>query len=328
MRDNRAKPYLLVPLVLFTLIAAAGCSSIPVEERTAPDTMGFTTPGAYEQPTYIMFNQEFNRDPEIGRWMRTKDFRVALSLAIDRDTISEVAYLGRGRPENSIVPASSPYRPDPAALDVNRDLQRANELLDGLGLSEKDSDGFRMRLDGDGPLTLSWEISRGLGVEALRYDLQGGAYRSIANLVQKNWREIGIKLLWDEGPNTFAHMRENRQYIGMHSVPFKAEPWERAWRLIVPTTEFNPIAPEIGRFFKTGGQSGMAPSGPDPIYLPLAPPGTSPADSTGMLKRLQELWSEGLAYEAGDPRRTEIAKELFRIAAEERYVIGLVGFDQ
>lgn len=328
MRRISPQPHLLCALLTILILTVSGCSSIPVEERTATDSQGFTTPGGYEQPTYLMFNQEFNRDHEIGRWIRTKNFRVALSLAIDRGTINEVAYLGRGLPENSIVQASSPYRRNLETLDLKRDLQRANKLLDSLGLTKKDIAGFRERLDGDGPLTLTWQISRGLGVEALRYDVQGGAYRSIANLVQKNWREIGINLIWDEGPNTFEHMRENRQYIGMHSVPFKSEPWERAWQLIVPISRQNPIAPKIGAFFKTGGQEGMPPSGPNPDYLPLAPPDAAPADSTGMLKRLQELWSEGLAYTASDPRRAEIAKELFEIVAEERYVIGIVGFDK
>ena len=70
----------------------------------------------------------------------------------------------------------------------------------------------------------------------------------------------------------------------------------------------------------------MAPTGPDPNFLPLAPEGTYPADTNGMLKKMQELWVEGTGMVEAAPQRTELGKELYRIVAEEKYSVGLVSF--
>ena len=47
----------------------------------------------------IQINPEFNLDAELGRWFRTKEFREALSLSIDRDQINQLVYLGIGTPQ-------------------------------------------------------------------------------------------------------------------------------------------------------------------------------------------------------------------------------------
>ena len=37
----------------------------------------------------VMFNQTYKADPDMGRLMATKDFRIAMSHAVDRDQIRE-----------------------------------------------------------------------------------------------------------------------------------------------------------------------------------------------------------------------------------------------
>ena len=44
----------------------------------------------------ITFNQTYRADPEMGKLMASKNFRVALSHAINRDQIKESAFLGLG----------------------------------------------------------------------------------------------------------------------------------------------------------------------------------------------------------------------------------------
>lgn len=311
------------------LVVALSCGGPSGGGGTAVDTQGFTSSGGYDSPTFMVFSQEYNTDPEIGKWLRTKDFRVALSLAIDRKAINEIVYRGTGTPGNWLTKPSSEYHPGSewVTLDAVRDVGRANSLLDELGLVDSDGDGLRDRPDGTGPLVFSWEVGGGFGVASLQADVVGRAYNTIADLIKTHWREIGIGLDWTEGRDTFQKMKENKLYIGIHSTPYAPEPWRTSWFRLVPISASTHFAPEIGRFLETNGLEGMAPSGPDPAYQPLAPDDTYPADSTGALRRMQELWQEGLALPEGDAGRVEIAQELFKIASEEKYTFGLVAIE-
>ena len=79
------------------------------------------------------------------------EFRRALSLAIDRDRINEVGFLGQGIPTaRTIFNEASIYRPEwgedhPYA---RHDPDEANRMLDALGLEERNADGIRLLSDG------------------------------------------------------------------------------------------------------------------------------------------------------------------------------------
>ena len=84
----------------------------------------------------IQINPEFNVDAELGRWFRTKEFREAISLSMDRDEINQLVYLGLGTPQAWVPHPATPYYPGdewPGYLAV-QDIAKANEILDGLGL--------------------------------------------------------------------------------------------------------------------------------------------------------------------------------------------------
>ncbi len=46
----------------------------------------------------LFVNQTYDADPEIAKWLQNRDFRIALSLAIDRDQLNETFWLGLGTP--------------------------------------------------------------------------------------------------------------------------------------------------------------------------------------------------------------------------------------
>ena len=85
-------------------------------------------------------------------------------MGIDREQLNESFWLGVGTPGSVAPDESSPYNPGPewrkkwATLDV----KQANELLDKVGLTKKDSEGYRLRNDGKGRLRLNatgpWSI--------------------------------------------------------------------------------------------------------------------------------------------------------------------------
>jgi peptide/nickel transport system substrate-binding protein len=73
-------------------------------------------------------------DPVWRQVVRDVRFRRALSIALNRDEIVDAVYFGYAAPSKSV-----PNTYDPA---------EANRLLDEVGLSRKDSDGFRLGPDG------------------------------------------------------------------------------------------------------------------------------------------------------------------------------------
>ncbi len=97
----------------------------------------------------FQWNQSYEADAEIAALLKTPDFRRALSLAVDRDKINEIIFLGIGIPGSAVVAETSPFNPGPEyrTLWATYDPDMANQMLDDIGLTEKDSEGYRLRSD-------------------------------------------------------------------------------------------------------------------------------------------------------------------------------------
>ena len=86
-----------------------------------------------------------------------KRFRQALSLSINRGEMNELIYFGRGVPQQaSAHPTSVFYDPAFAQAYAEFDLDRANALLDEMGLVDVTGDGLREYPDGS-PLIITME---------------------------------------------------------------------------------------------------------------------------------------------------------------------------
>ena len=121
-------------------------------------------------------------DPVMRELMQTKDFRVALSVAIDRPAINELAYQGFGQPRQAaLVPQCPYYKPEHETKFAELDIDLGNSLLDGIGLTNKDDEGFRTRPDGS-PLSVTFE-----------YAPIFGPWRDVVNMVCEQWKAIGIR---------------------------------------------------------------------------------------------------------------------------------------
>jgi len=88
-------------------------------------------------------------DPEWRKLMRDVRFRRALSLGIDREELNQVVYIGLSTPSNNtIMPRSELFKQEYADKWAQYDPKLANKLLDEVGLTKKDSQGFRLLPDG------------------------------------------------------------------------------------------------------------------------------------------------------------------------------------
>src|SRR4029434_1861480 len=59
----------------------------------------------------VQLNQTYKADPDLGKLMATKEFRVALSHAINREQIKESVFLGLGEARQGVPPPGNPYYP-------------------------------------------------------------------------------------------------------------------------------------------------------------------------------------------------------------------------
>ena len=308
-QDGQTTPYLIKELPLYTSNMNQGDYSI----YHWPSTGGNDAP--------ISLNQTYNEDPYIGQLIRTGDFRKALSLAIDRKAINEVVYLGIGTVQNYAPHAVTPYYPGPevASLNIHHDPDEANRLLDSLGLDKRDAEGFRLRADNGERLQLR---------SALWASPSYPEDIPIMEFAEQGWVAVGIESTHKLDRNAANDIANNTAYmfIRVDFGRYQANPWIGDETRTVPLRAGAYQASEIGRYIESKGESGMGPTGPNPNWLPLAPEGTYPADASGNLKRLQDLWQEGRKYSTFNPQRIRIGRDLFRINAEELYVIPTVAF--
>jgi len=269
-----------------------------------PVLMENSEKGGYRVITYptfggsdavIVFNQTYTNDEAIGDILRNKDFRIALSHSIDRDAIKELAFLGIGEARQGVPAPFHPFYPgDEYAFKYTQmDKAISNDLLDGIGLTKRDGEGFRMLPNGD---RLDIEISV---VPAF------ASWADIGQLVVEDWAEVGVRAhieLRERTPH-FAMRASNDLQVEIWNedttgFPFSGQP------------NFDPrsqpsltLAPLVGQYMRSGGSEGMAP--------------------TPELQRIMDIIDE--AKLSGRDRQVELAQELFKIWADNVWEIGTVG---
>lgn len=236
------------------------------------------------------------KDPVWRKLVRDNRFRHALSIGIDRNLLNRVLFFGLGTPGNDTVLSASPlHKAEYTTKWTEYDPEKANALLDEIGLTKRDAKGTRLLPDGR-PLEIIIETS---GESETQSDA--------LELVTENWREIGIKLF--SKPSQRDNLRE-RAITGdlLMSV------W---WGMDngIPTADMDPeeLAPvqsesltwhAWGDHYETKGKGGEP--------LDWAP-----------AKRLQELYSAWLVSKTPE-ERTKIWEEMLQIHADETIRIGLV----
>jgi len=109
-------------------------------------------------------------------------FRRALSLAMDRETMSRIEYSGLMEPAQMAPAKESPHHyPKLTKAYVAHDPEKANELLDEIGLDGRDAEGMRTYADGS-------RLS-------LFFDYLNFTKRDLAQLIAENWQDVGLRII-------------------------------------------------------------------------------------------------------------------------------------
>lgn len=236
-------------------------------------------------------NQSY-ADPKYRELMQNRDFRYALSHAIDRDLINDIAYLGQGTPTTqSVGPSTSWYVEDMAMFKGEYNVEESKRLLEeSVGLV-MGSDGFYTFPDGSDLTLIIESQDSGNNLDALELvveQLKAVGLNTTLKVMNRDlyWpRAIGNEVMinvWATG-SIFPLMNPDN-LLAFNEKSF--------W------------GPQFGIWFQTNGASGEAP--PD------------------SMKRGQELLAEILS--TVDPEaQNELGRELVRDATDNMWVINVVG---
>jgi len=85
--------------------------------------------------------------------------RLAIALAIDKEQLIDVVFLGRAMPGLNIIPPALHTWFNAEIEDTAFDLEEANRILDNAGYADADGDGLREMPDGSTALSLRLYIS-------------------------------------------------------------------------------------------------------------------------------------------------------------------------
>ena len=245
------------------------------------------------------------KDPVWRKFLQTADFRRALSLSINRTDINKAIFYGLAETGgNTVLPGSPFFDEKLRAAWASYDPDRANAMLDSLGLERETPDGLRHLPDGR---------AMSIVVETAG---ESREQSDVLQLVRDDWRKIGIELLIRESQREIFRNRIKAGstlisvWTGLdNGLPTPdSDPGE-----LMPSTAEQLEWPGYGMWVETHGTGGEAPDD-TPDLEPLR-----------KLIDLHEDWK--MSLDGGE--RAKVWREALSIFADQVYTIGIVsGVDQ
>ncbi|MBD3663687.1 ABC transporter substrate-binding protein [Sulfitobacter sp. TSTF-M16] len=165
------------------------------------------------KPDITMPTFAFNvtsEDPEKRKVFGDLKFRQAMSVAMNRDEINEVAMFGLGTPQQYVGFSPSPdfITAEWTEYFTQYDPAMAKTLLDEIGVVDTDGDGMRELPNGDA-LTLNLQVAtQGMSIK-------------IVELVGQSWREVGIN-------NTVKEVTTDEYRSAQSSNQLDVTMWEKS----------------------------------------------------------------------------------------------------
>lgn len=227
------------------------------------------------------------------------NFRRAMSHAINRDQINEIAYFGLGQPLQYTA-----FDADTASFVTNEqrtaftkyDPAAAGKLLDAIQIVDRDGDGDRDLPNGD-ELRLN-----------IQFSTQGVA-SEVLEMIAQNWSDIGIK-------TTIKEVTSDEYRASQSGNELEVHVWDKGEPLAVFLGDTKELLPPYANFFglrngmlwdqylQTNGKEGVRP--PQTVY------------------EMQKLARAFTTVPAGTARSNELGKQIAQRTVEDLFFIGTV----
>lgn len=305
------------------------CQAVGLSElslfRDAADTIGLVTnlwdsgggSGTAVYPNWT------HTDPQKRALYQDKNFRRALSHAIDREKIQKIVFFGTGElTTGTMSPKGIEFQGDPGAdlyaqwrdLAKDFDLDKAAAMLDEAGAVDADGDGIRDLPSGD-ELTLRIDCSAG--------GIANSQNEQSTEIIKEGWEAVGLRVQINVVPDEqMGVMQDNSEFDirgcwGIGDGPnFLVFPNWVVW------VDNNRTAPLYGAWYKVIGTDKEG-TELDKDPLDRNPPREEPPADDPAWK----LWEayDAARIEPDDAKRLAITQDIIRIHIEEGpFFIGTV----
>ncbi|RME13291.1 MAG: ABC transporter substrate-binding protein [Aquificota bacterium] len=242
--------------------------------------------GPTPSTTFLVFNQ----NPSSGipryklKWFKNREFRRAISHAIDREGMCYLVYNGLAEPlYGPVTPANRPYYTEGLFPVYEYNLKKARDILQSLGFKDRNGDGWLEDPEGN---TLEFVLLTNAGNKERE---------AMGNMIKEDLEKIGVKVV-------FRPIDFNSLVSRLTSPPYD---WDA---VIIGLT--GSMDPHFGRnVWHSSGTLHM-----------WNPRQKSP--QTEWEKRVDELFDRG-ATEINPEKRVALYREAYRIISMEQPMIFL-----
>ncbi len=261
--------------------------------------------GQYEvalRPTMGETSFAFNltdKDLEKRQVFNDLNFRRAMSVAVDRDQINEIAYFGLGKPTQYTAfdaDTASFVTEEQKNAWIQYDPKLAAQLLDKAGIKDSNNDGVR-------------ELPSGKKFElTIQYATQGSA-TEVVEIMAANWTQLGVK-------TTIKEVTSDEYRNSQTANDLDVLVWVMGRPLSTLASNNETLLPPYDNFFglrtgmlweqyrKTGGAEGVK------------PPATVDA--------MDKLASRFVELQTGTPESIELGKQIAQRVVDDLFIIGTV----
>lgn len=190
-----------------------------------------------------------HKNPELRALFNQKDFRVAMSVTLDRQSIIDTALLGDAFITNEPFEDSPYYNERYASQHLEFDVAQANALLDGLGYTERNGDGIRLLPSG----------------RPIRFNIDVPAtpptIGDILEIAVQQWAAIGVKvdISVPEQSLMFSRINANDQDAAVWEGSMLAGVPARLPLGMVPVSTSSWWAVDWAAWYLSGGEKGEEP---------------------------------------------------------------------
>ncbi len=240
------------------------------------------------------------KNQQLSEFFNTRDVRIAVSHAINREEINELIWNGMLKPRQySPLPMSPSYYPKLSYAYLEYDPAKANQLLDAAGYDKKGGDGIRLFPDGT-PISFIIEGTADTGTPD----------EDSVQLVCKYLGAVGIKATYKyfERALYTEHFSANEieaAYWGGDRTVLPLVPGAIIFRGVQPD---RPWCPGYGFYYNN----------PEDVN------GVKPPDGHFIYK-IWDIWDNQVSVEPDPAKQVKLFEGILDIWAEELPMIGILG---
>lgn len=234
-------------------------------------------------------------DPVLRKLFADVQFRAGLSHSINRPEMNDALLAGQGTMTHPCAqPEDTYFIKGMGERYTEFDLVKANEYLDGAGLTKRGSDGFRLRPDG-----------KRMKLVATTFDTGGGVPMVTAlEYAKRYFAKAGIDLAIRMISRTLWYQQIPQGDYDIAGYPTAGYLWDIDALWYVPTNGLTYWAPKYGQWYSDpNGKFSMKPDGD--------------------IRRLQILFDE-LQRTVDDKGRLQLGQEILKLHDKNVWIIGTV----